>query len=607
MDEGEYAPSRVLQVAKFADARTEAGFLTAYRTQGVRFAAVGLALGGMLALLVSSTHLFLDGDGQRALIRGWSYAWLSVILGGASWLAFGNPCFVIRHYLFAVGGPVIASTSLLCVFWWFRIEEQAAPYTHGATVMILALFVISAFGRLPTALVAGLAIVNTLAFILAIVMLSEPLLPTTIYMLLACFAVIALSVDIERRERANFRQLSLTHAASVAKSRVLASVSHDLRQPLGALSLYLGSLRNREGANDAAGFRVCVDRMGLCLQAMEGNLSRLLEIGRLQGASEAVALEHVDLRDLVHRVHSVYLLQATSARVVLDFDAIGDDARWGRTHGNRLFEIVSNLVHNALKFTQKRWPGGGGIVRIGVTRHASRISVCVEDNGPGIAPADHAKIFEEYVQIGNSERDHRKGYGLGLAVVRQMVNSLAGHDVSVRSAAGSGACFQVEFEASEGRASDDHRASSSATEESLNGFDFAGRLVIVVEDDVLVRDALVETLEAWGVEADTAESAAQARDMAGASDLLYDAIVTDWRLPLEHTGAEVIELVRRESGLMVPAIVITGELLDDRMPLEMPADVIVLRKPLGWLELRHAVSEAFGRSDALRMVASEIA
>ena len=607
MDEGDYAPTKLLAVAKFADPRTEEAFLAAYRSQGIHFAAIGLALGAMLAILVACSLIALDQDGHRAVVRGWSYIGLSLVLGTASWLAFAHPKFVIRHYPYAIGFPVIASITLLCTFWWMRIEQDAAPYTHGVTVMILALFVIAAFGRLPTTLVSCLAGGSGVSYIVAMVTLSEPLLPASIYVLLAGIAAIALGFDIEKRERAVFRQLSLTNAASTAKSRVLASVSHDLRQPLGALALYLGSLKQRSGAVDAADLLHSVERMDLCLQAMDGNLSRLLEIGRLQGEAQAVELESVDLRDLTQRLQFVYALQAANARVKLEVDHLDSDARWGLTNKSRLFEILSNLVHNAIKFTVARWPSGGGAIRIALNRDVDTICVRVEDNGPGIAPQDHARIFQEYVQIGNSERDHRKGYGLGLAVVRQMVGSLSGHTVSVNSVIGMGARFEVSLGIGTADAAAKSLGERAALEDVADGADLVGRLVIVVEDDVLVRDALILTLNAWGVEVDLAGSAVEARDMAASSDLLYDAILTDWRLPLEQTGRHVIDLVRDACGLPIPAIVVTGELLDDNLPLDMPSDVTLLRKPLGWSALQSALREAFARADMIRTLEDELA
>lgn len=551
-----------------------------------------------MALTVSLSLWLYDPDEHKATSRITVYLSLSALLAVWSVLVKLYRQWALCHYVLIVGFPVVVGTASMSAMYALRVEDHAAPWTYGPAAIILVLFFAAAFTRLPVSLLTSIAAANCAVYIYGIVRISEPLFPASTYLALTVVGVWALSRDIERRERTVFSQLAYVASASTAKSRVLASVSHDLRQPLGALGLYLGLFEAPDKALSLEAVRVNSMRMRMCIQAMEGNLSRLLEIGRLQSTCHRTNVGSTDVAELLSRLQSVYSLQAATSNITLEFSPVSLAARWAESNETSLFEVLSNLVHNALKFTHLCHVRAGGRVIVRAHSSGRTVEIQVADNGPGIASSDQARIFDEYVQLSNSERDHRKGYGLGLAIVRQIIDSLPGHQVKVESSLGAGCSFTISLPAI--AAPPDCVRSTSRFREGYDAAGMTGRLVLVVEDDILMRDALAETLRSWGIEVEVAATIDAALAVVEGSDVLHDVILTDWRLPDESTGIQVIDSVRRVASVDVPAVIITGEFLDEDAASMLPSDITLLRKPLADTEFRCALRDAFVRSDALR-------
>jgi signal transduction histidine kinase len=245
-------------------------------------------------------------------------------------------------------------------------------------------------------------------------------------------------LDLAASERDRARaQASLTAAkeqaerANQAKSQFLASASHDLRQPVQSLfflhEVLAGQLRDhRSGA--------VVARMQGALDALKCLLDGLLEISRLHAGAITVETSVFPVSCVLERVVAENAARATASGVTLRL--VGCSA-WVRSDPAQLEHILRNLVDNAVKYTPK-----GGAVLVGCRRVGVQLRLEVVDTGPGIAAASHEAIFEEFVQLGNAERDRTKGLGLGLAIVRHLAR-LLGHQVTVRSGVGRGTTFSV--------------------------------------------------------------------------------------------------------------------------------------------------------------------
>ena len=245
---------------------------------------------------------------------------------------------------------------------------------------------------------------------------------------------LGVGVDIEEQkevERAVTLARDAERKANAAKSRFLAAVSHDLRQPFQAMRLFyevLGQARLDSRSSDS------LRRMGDAMAAGEQLLDALLDIAMLEAGQVTVKPADIDLAALVGQVVAEAGPLAAAKGLRLTF--VPAAAAPARSDPALLRRIVGNLIANAIRYTDS-----GGVL-VGLRRRRGRLAIEVWDTGRGI-PADQLdEVFEEFSQLHNPERDRTHGLGLGLAVVKRTA-TLLGHDVDVRSCLGKGSVFRV--------------------------------------------------------------------------------------------------------------------------------------------------------------------
>ncbi|QDV35300.1 Sensor histidine kinase RcsC [Tautonia plasticadhaerens] len=244
--------------------------------------------------------------------------------------------------------------------------------------------------------------------------------------------------ELTRTERL-VHQLDEERAESRRKSLFLNSISHDLRTPLNGLMLQAQLAEMELGdlplsAEQVAGQREALTVIRSNAKAVAALLDRLLEYGRVEGGEESFHPIAFDLDDLVNGVVGRFRAVAGEKRLTLEVSSPPGLSVY--TDATILERIVSNLVDNALKFTH------AGGVRLDVERTGDSVAIHVADMGPGIAPEHLGRIFDDFFQVGNDERDRTKGFGLGLAITRRLARQLGG-DVGVSSRVGSGSRFTV--------------------------------------------------------------------------------------------------------------------------------------------------------------------
>jgi len=233
---------------------------------------------------------------------------------------------------------------------------------------------------------------------------------------------------LSERERA----LALAERANRAKSTFLASASHDLRQPIQGLRLFLDVLAGR--LTDHTDRKVLGNAV-TALEGAEGLLSTLLDVSTLEAGIIPVKVRPVALGEVMSELATEFSGQAAAHG--LDFVVV-PSRLWVRTDPVLLARMLRNLLTNALRYTPT------GRVLLGCRRRGRQVSVEVWDTGQGIPEDQLDAVFEDFVQVGNPERDRAKGLGLGLAVVRRMA-ALLGHAVAVRSRLGRGTMFSVQL------------------------------------------------------------------------------------------------------------------------------------------------------------------
>ncbi|MCX8017044.1 MAG: ATP-binding protein, partial [Rhodocyclaceae bacterium] len=218
--------------------------------------------------------------------------------------------------------------------------------------------------------------------------------------------------------------------ASRSRSRFFAAASHDLRQPVQALGLFIEQLQRDARGNVLS---AKIEQVARTVRTLQGLLDTLLDYSRLDGQAYRVERQPVNAGAAIEAVLDEFASLANERRLVLR-RRIQDC--WLDTDPALFHRIMLNLVGNALRHTQQ------GRVLVACRRRGDQARIEVWDTGPGIPPEHQQAIFEELVQLNNPERDPNKGLGLGLAIVRRSAD-LLGHPVEVRSRPGHGSCFAV--------------------------------------------------------------------------------------------------------------------------------------------------------------------
>lgn len=361
--------------------------------------------------------------------------------------------------------------------------------------------------------------------------------------------------------------------ATKAKSNFLAAASHDLRQPLHAHSMFMESLEVHIQGEEA---KSIFDDMKSSLAAMSGLLNALLDISKLDAGVVSPDVRGFPVAVLLRDIQEAYTSQAEQKgiklRVVLSCQVIHSDPVL-------LKRIVNNLVDNAIKYTTR-----GGVV-IGCRRKTAAVRIEVWDTGDGVPDDEQKKIFQEYHQLSNPERDREKGLGLGLAIVSRF-GRLLGHKVELRSWQGKGSCFSVTV--SESEIVPEGIVADVVTE--LITRPLSRATVLVIDDNRMILNAARNMLTDWGCTVVASESAADAIRQLRANRLKPDVVLADYRLREGCSGIEAIQQIETYLGQGTRGIIITGDTASERLREASQAGYELLHKPVNPASLNALLS-----------------
>ncbi|BEP45181.1 ATP-binding protein [Variovorax sp. V15] len=374
--------------------------------------------------------------------------------------------------------------------------------------------------------------------------------------------------------------LRASEQAQAERLRFFSAANHDLRQPVMAIGLQAEVLRQQ--LNDGASMEAVqhtVGSLARAQQALEGLTNQLLEIGRIEAAVDPLRPTSVALAPLLHELAR----QAGNGRVLVRCPP--DAIAWSDTVSLR--RVLANLVDNAVKFT----PRGRVLLAVRARRRGTGQAwrVEVRDSGIGIAPEAQQRVFDDFEQIGNVERNLQRGHGLGLAIVRRLAAQL-GIEVTLRSAPGRGSVFAFELpaapEGAMGATVSPPPATPAAGQD--DGTNTARTLrpslaVLVVEDNAVVADSLTALLRQWEVEPRVYGSAAEALALADLHAL--DAALCDIRLPGALDGIALAERLQRQKPSLAIAL-ISADINEATQRLAAERGWHALRKPVQPEELR---------------------
>jgi signal transduction histidine kinase len=228
--------------------------------------------------------------------------------------------------------------------------------------------------------------------------------------------------------------LAKSREESKQKTFYLNAISHDLRTPLNGLMLQANLAEIHLTSNDLDAAQQAIEEIKASTRLTADLLDGLLEFARLEVADDRTAAMDFDLGDLLRDILNSQAAAAAKKSLELACDSLSSV----KMHSDRLRleRILNNLVGNAIKFTER------GSVRVVVESDRQKVRICVIDTGIGIAPAHQGRLFEEFFQVKNDERDRQKGFGLGLAICRRLVQQLGG-EIQLQSQVGVGSRFTV--------------------------------------------------------------------------------------------------------------------------------------------------------------------
>lgn len=381
-----------------------------------------------------------------------------------------------------------------------------------------------------------------------------------------------MATQAERRQGDSslVRKIHEIERASHDKSHFLAVASHDLRQPLHALGLYIAELRRKVSGEES---QLLAGQIERSVEAMSALIDSLLDISKLDAGLVEANLQVFDLFELLNRIAADFKLAARIKNIHLVVRPI---------HGNVLSDpvllerILVNLLSNALRYTKPF-----GRVLIGCRRRAQHVLIEVRDNGVGIAPAYQNLIFSEFFQLNQSVVGGEKGLGLGLAIVDRLVR-LLGHSITLHSAPCVGSVFTLKL----ARVNQPALIfNQTGTYEPQPESWLAGKRVLIVDGDPTVREGTAMILKSWGynVSAVSSIDAVQAGLLNGES---WDLLISDYRLDHGATGIDVIDLVRQYLARVIPCILISGDTSQPVLQLAERAGLHLLHKPVKPARLR---------------------
>ncbi len=526
-------------------------------------------------------HLYLPPEVARYTLSIRAVALVLVCL--AIW--YGNrPGRVRPARAFAVSTLAYCCSGLMVVMviTVARLAEVPIRVTHDGLYLVL----LSGFFLL--ALPMRHAVIGSWAIVLSYLAAaqlsgSEPARVISDGIFLSSFALMgSLGAYIyEYLQRQSFVNEQLLEAArrraereSQSKTHFLATASHDLRQPLHAMLLFIQHLQDQVLEGEA---RRTVERLTDSTQLLQAMLNSLLDISRLSVGMVRPQTRSFNLRPWLERLVASLETYARRRGIRLEIECPAHLAV--QSDPLLLERLLRNYLNNALIHAE------ASLVRIEVVRVEARLRIAVVDNGCGLAEADQERIFEEFTQLRNPARTLDKGVGLGLSICRQILHLLA-YPSGLWSRVGEGARFW--FEAPVGEWQIEPQEAVNAALPQLRG------QVALIENDRVSREAMQTLLSSWGCIVWAFASADEA--LVGLRTVAVDILLSDFRLEGELNGLELIRHLRERGDYAGPAALVTADTSEELTEALRLADIQLLYKPVLPARLRRTVQQLLAQA-----------
>lgn len=356
------------------------------------------------------------------------------------------------------------------------------------------------------------------------------------------------------------------------KSMFLASASHDLRQPLHAIGLFVEVLKSTE-LNERQ--RAITDNIEKAAIGTRELLIALLDYSKLNSDAMSPVINSFSLQPILEKLERELAPDATQNNLIYR----SRNTLFAVETDKVLLEVIlRNIISNAINYTSD-----GGIL-IGCRKRGDAVAIEVWDTGIGISPVNLSNIFKEFHQINNSERGRDKGFGLGLAIVDGLAKKL-GINIEVSSTEGKGSLFRITVPLCPSKIPDEIIVDEVIEKK------FDGLQVLLIDDDESIRIGMTDLLTSWGITCHAADSSNDAIDLIFRYNFIPDLIISDYRLRFNLNGRQALHDIRGITFDTIPAIMITGDTDPVRFTDASAANALLLHKPISAKQLRTSLSD----------------
>lgn len=398
------------------------------------------------------------------------------------------------------------------------------------------------------------------------------------------FAMIQDMTEKKRTEDTMARAKDQAEKTSALKSRFLAAASHDLRQPMQALAMFVDVLAGRDHDDASADI---IGKIQASSKSLQSLLNSLLDISKLEADLVVPEIRPFTVRELTARLAEE--IEPMAQRKGLELIHVASSLTI-RSDPGLLDRILRNLLVNAVTNTRH------GKILFGCRRRGRHVFIEVWDTGTGIADDQREKIFEEFYQGEEEDGLRRSGLGLGLAIVDRLVK-LLNHTIEVSSGPSSGlsggSVFRVRVPVARGGV-----AVAEQAEVRHDDFeDTTDALIVGIDDDPAVRDALSLLIKSWGFSAVTAASAQEAMQQLAKENRAPDLVIADYQLQQGHKGSNAIRDIQRRWGDSIPGLLLTGDIEPVRLKEAAASGYQVIQKPIQPDKLKSVVAEQIESSE----------
>jgi len=568
----------------------------------------GLLYGALLSLLAYNFMLFLSLGLSRYLFysihllifialnlsytgHGYQWFWPQSLL----WQQWSVP---ILMHIFGLSGLLFASQ--------FLNSKQLFPRIHKSVLLISGLFISlllfsMLMGDQSLALLSSIIFISAYGWILitmAVLSLINGNKAARFFLLATVTAAISASItataasglipfndltvhaaEIGMVFDAIFLALALAHffrvseekkvaaeLANNAKSKFLAAASHDLRQPLYALTLFTEALEHK--AENPESLKI-TKQIGRSVDALQTLLDTLLDISILDAGALEVNKSDFKLKPVLNKLASEFNPISAEKNLLIEWP---ETLAILHTDPNLLEQILRNFISNAIRYTDT------GQIKVTCEPAIKGITINIIDTGIGISKTNQKTIYEEFQQLDNPERDRSKGLGLGLSIVKRTA-SLLGHKIKLHSSLGQGSTFSITVDSSQ------YIEPSPIQHETVEVTGIK-MLVLLIDDEDDIREGMELLLPLWGCEIVACASEAEAIQVLNDSQLIPDAVICDFRLPGNRNGLDAISAVNNICKTNIPAIIITGDTQKESLAQIHASGYQVLHKPVAPVKLR---------------------